>query len=166
MNVSRRVSSIVRVGVMGIAVVSMADVADARRETATTPQEPAPPAATAQPSKEQVERLTLSPGPSSAAPVVRKGTVVGSASHAFQFSGRKGQVVSVDLRSTSTSLYFNLRPAQSLEAVYASDRGETGNKADIVLPADGEYRIDVYLFRSAARRGAKAPYTISIALKP
>ena len=74
--------------------------------------------------------------------------------------------MSVDLRSTNTSLYFNLRPAESLEAVYGSDRGETGNKADVMLPADGEYRIDVDLFRSAARRGGRAAFTMSIGVKP
>lgn len=115
-----------------------------------------------QPPKERIERLALSPG---AAPIVQKGGVVGSAGQAFLFSGRKGQVVSVDLRSSNTSLYFNLRPADSLEAVYASDRGETGNKAEITLPADGDYRIDVYLFRAAARRGSQAAFTMSIAVK-
>ena len=56
-------------------------------------------------------------------------------------------------------------PAASEEAVYASDRGETGNKAAVVFPADGDYRVMVYLFRNEARRGTKAAFTISLSLK-
>ena len=57
-----------------------------------------------------------------------------------------------------------MRLAGSLEAIYASDRGDTGNTSEVTLPGDGDYQIDVYLFRSAARRGAKAPFTITVTL--
>jgi len=96
--------------------------------------------------------------------VVRKGTVEGHASQSYVVAGRKGQKLAVDLRSTSSSLYFNLRLAGSPEALYASDRGETGNTSEVTLPVDGDYQIDVYLYRSAARRGAKAPFTITAIL--
>lgn len=79
--------------------------------------------------------------------------------------GRKGQTLVVDLQTANTSLYFDVLPAGSEEAVYASDRSATGNQASITLPADGDYRVMVYLFRNEARRGTKAEFTISLALK-
>lgn len=99
------------------------------------------------------------------APLVRKGTVVGQVDVTYVVGGRKGQTLVVDLKTASTSLYFNVLPAGSPEALYASDRGETGNTASVTLPADGDYQIVVYLFRNAARRGTKAPFTIALSLK-
>ena len=121
--------------------------------------ETAPPAAAAATS---AGPTTLTPGQ---APAIHKGTVVGRGDVTYTVPGRKGQTLVVDLQTTSTSLYFNVLPAGSEEAVYASDRGETGNKAAIVLPADGDYRVMVYLFRNEARRGTKAAFTISLSLK-
>ena len=91
--------------------------------------------------KERIERLSVEGGK----PAVRKGTVEGHASQSYVVAGRKGQKLAVDLRSTSSSLYFNLRLAGSPEALYASDRGETGNTSEVTLPVDGDYQIDVYL---------------------
>ena len=105
---------------------------------------------------------TLTPGQ---APAIHQGTVVGRGDVTYTVPGRKGQTLVVDLQTTSTSLYFDVLPAGSEEAVYASDRGATGNKAAVVLPADGDYRILVYLFRNEARRGTKAAFTISLSLK-
>ena len=107
-------------------------------------------------------RLTLAPGQP---PTVQKGTVAGRGDVTYTVPGRKGQTLVVDLQTASTSLYFNVLPAGSEEGIYMSDRGETGNKAAIVLPADGDYRIMVYLFRNEARRGTKAAFTISLSLK-
>lgn len=121
-------------------------------------QKPGEPAAS---QKERVERLTFVTG----MPTVRKDEVDGYTGQSYLFPGRKGQKLHVDLQSTNTSLYFNVRPAESVEALYASDREETGNKAEVALPADGDYRVDVYLFRSVARRGAKASFTITMTLK-
>jgi len=98
-------------------------------------------------------------------PLVRKGTVVGQGDAKYVVSGRKGQTLVVDLKTTNTSLYFNVLPAGNPEAIYASDRGETGNSASVTLPADGDYQVVVYLFRNAARRGAKASFTVALSLK-
>ena len=97
--------------------------------------------------------------------VVRRVAVVGRGEVTYTVPGRKGQTLVVDLQTANTSLYFNVLPAGSEEAVYASDRGATGNQASITLPADGDYRVMVYLFRNEARRGTKAEFTISLSLK-
>lgn len=72
-------------------------------------------------------RLTLSLGQ---APVVQKGTVIGQNDAAFLVSLKKDQNLLVDLQSPSTSLYFNVLPAESPEALYASDRGGNGQQGD------------------------------------
>ena len=118
----------------------------------------AKPSPTATSPKERVDRLTLS----REEPTIRKGEVQGYDNQSYLVSGGHGQKLRVSLQSTNASLYFNLRRAESAEALHASDRAETGNTGEVILPADGDYRVDVYLFRSAARRGSKAPFMITL----
>ena len=124
---------------------------------ATGGQATVPAAQTAKPAEKQATqpnastRVVLTAGQP---PVVRKGTVVGQDAVTYVVTGSSGQVLTVDLQATSTSLYFNVLPMGDPEAIYASDRGETGNRAAITLPRDGDYRVVVYLFRNAARRGS------------
>jgi hypothetical protein len=106
--------------------------------------------------------MTLAAGQ---AGVERKGVVVGRDDRSYVVRLAKGQTLHVELATPSTSLYFNVLPSGSEEALYASDRAETGNKAALVIPADGDYRVLVYLFRNAARRGAKAAFTLKLAVK-
>lgn len=121
----------------------------------------APPVAT-QRSPETGERLSLMPGQP---PVARSGTVVGDASVTYVVPGRKGQTLVLALKSASTSVYFNVLPIGDPTAIYASATEASGNTGSVVFPADGDYRVVVYLFRNAARRGAKAAFTLSAGLK-
>jgi hypothetical protein len=107
-------------------------------------------------------RVTLTAGE---APTVLKGTVVGRGDVTYTLAGLKGQTLVVELETTNNSLYFNVLPAGTEDALYASDRGETGNQASIELPADDDYRVQVYLFRNEARRGTKAAFTLTLSLK-
>ena len=100
---------------------------------------------------------TLTPGQ---APAILKGTVVGRGDVYYTVPGRKGQTLGVNLQTTSTSLYSTCFRRRRRKRSTPSDRGETGNKAAVVLPADGDYRVMVYLFRNEARRGTKAAFTI------
>ena len=111
---------------------------------------------------ERSERLELTPGQP---PVSQSGTVVGDASVTYIAAGRKGQTLAVELKSTSTSIYFNLLPKGDPTAIYASATESSGNAGTVALPADGDNEIVVYLFRNAARRGARAPFTMSVGLK-
>ena len=127
----------------------------------TAAQPAAKPTTTTGPA-ERGERLALTPGQP---PVSRSGTVVGDHSVTYVVAGRKGQTLAVELESTSTSIYFNVLPKGDSTAIYASATESSGNTGTVTFPADGDYEIVVYLFRNAARRGARAAFTLSVGLK-
>ena len=77
---------------------------------------------------------------------------------------RKGQALNVSLRTKNPSNHFNLwepgtRPGEGT-AISAGGVGFAG-----VTTATGDYRIQVYLMRNAARRNETANYTLTVTLK-
>ncbi|WP_110687579.1 SH3 domain-containing protein [Salinicola aestuarinus] len=82
----------------------------------------------------------------------------------FRLKGREGQTLSVDLEADNGGAYFNIWPEAADTALFAGM--QEGNVADVHLPADGDYRIDVFLVRAAARRDEKARYSLAVALGP
>ncbi|MEW9805727.1 SH3 domain-containing protein [Mesorhizobium sp. ZMM04-5] len=73
-----------------------------------------------------------------------------------------GQRMTIDYETSNLASYFNLLPANSETAIY--NASINGNSFDGILPANGDYRIRVYLMRSAARRNETARYTLSVAI--
>ena len=72
-----------------------------------------------------------------------------------------GQTMSVALKSSNLSNYFNVLPPGSTgEAIFVGSSG--GDKWQGVLAADGEYTVRVYLMRNAARRNETANYTLTV----
>jgi hypothetical protein len=91
-----------------------------------------------------------------------KGRIMGYQAVDYVLGARAGQTMSVSLKTNSGANYFIVLPPGS-DAAIAS--GETlGNKWSGTLPADGEYKIRVYLMRSAARRNETANYTLSVGI--
>jgi hypothetical protein len=76
--------------------------------------------------------------------------------------GEAGQTLSVDLAASNPSLYFNILPEGSEEALFMGST--SGNVADIRLPATGTYVVRVFLMRNAARRDEVAAYALGIGL--
>lgn len=74
-----------------------------------------------------------------------------------------GQTMTITLASKSTSLCFNvIPPGEENTAIFI---GSTeGNKYEGTLPSSGDYKIRVYLMRAAARRGAAASFTLTVAI--
>lgn len=93
---------------------------------------------------------------------VFKGTLKGDDSVDYALAGEAGQTLSVDLSATNASLYFNILPQGSEEALFIGST--SGNVADIPLPAAGTYVVRVYLMRNAARRDEVAEYALGIGL--
>jgi hypothetical protein len=91
-----------------------------------------------------------------------KGALKGDEIHDYVLSAKAGQSMHVTLKTSSTSAYFNVLPPGSEAALFIGST--SGNKWNGTLPVDGEYRVRVYLMRSAARRNAKATYTLSIGI--
>ncbi len=71
-----------------------------------------------------------------------------------------GQKMSVQLDASNPSLYFNITAPGATEALYNSSIDGNGTTVDI--PSSGDYVIDVYLMRNAARRGETADYTLTL----
>ena len=80
----------------------------------------------------------------------------------YVIAAAAGQTLSVDLSTSNASLYFNILPQGSEEAVFIGST--SGNVADVSLPAAGNYIVQVYLMRNAARRDETASYTLGIGL--
>jgi hypothetical protein len=68
--------------------------------------------------------------------------------------------MSVQLDSSNSSLYFNIVAPGASAALYNSSID--GNGTSVAIPSSGNYVIQVYLMRNAARRGETANYTLTL----
>jgi len=94
---------------------------------------------------------------------VIQGTIKGSETVDYVVHATAGQLMKVALKSNNGANYFNvLPPGESDVAIFVGST--SGDKYEGVLPAAGDYKIRVYLMRSAARRNEKASYTLTITL--
>lgn len=97
-----------------------------------------------------------------AAGTVIRGRIRGDESVDYLIAAEAGQRLSVDVSTTNDSLYFNILPQGSDEALFI---GSTlGNVADIPVPSAGTYIVRVYLMRNAARRDEGADFALGIGL--
>ncbi|MGX9732739.1 hypothetical protein ACWYXO_19265 [Janthinobacterium aestuarii] len=92
-----------------------------------------------------------------------KGKIKGYATAEYTVTGKAGQTLSVTLKTNQPSNYFNIRQPGQDEALFIGST--SGNSYQSKLPADGEYTVQVYLMRNAARRNAVAAYTLDIGLR-
>ncbi len=89
-----------------------------------------------------------------------KGKLKGHETVDYTLQARAGQSMVVLLKTTTASAYFNVLPPGSETALFVGST--SGERFEGTLPADGIYRIRVYLMRSAARRNEKASYTLDV----
>ncbi|WP_343115853.1 SH3 domain-containing protein [Ostreiculturibacter nitratireducens] len=123
-------------------------------------------AAAAQVSETRAYRVQFPAGSTGA---TLRDTITGYESVVYRLSARAGQAMTITLSASNSSTYFN---------VYGPGRGP-GDRAlatsDIMgpmvpglnrfqgqLPETGDYRISVYQFRSAARRGERSSFTLQV----
>jgi hypothetical protein len=94
--------------------------------------------------------------------VQRKQSIKGDQTAEYRFNARTGQMLTVDFKPSNTSAYFNIT---AKGADYALFNGSImGNHFSGTLPSDGEYTVQVYLMRNAARRNEVANYALSLRL--
>lgn len=93
---------------------------------------------------------------------VIRGVIRDDESVDYLVAAEAGQRLSVDVSATNASLYFNIVPQGSDEAIFIGST--SGSVADIPVPATGTYVIRVYLMRNAARREEGADYALGIGL--
>lgn len=90
-----------------------------------------------------------------------KGSLKGDQTIDYKLRAKAGQSMRVSLQTSNGANYFNVLPPGSNDvAIFVGSTD--GNQWTGTLPADGEYKIRVYLMRSAARRGETANYTLTV----
>lgn len=80
----------------------------------------------------------------------------------YRVRAERGQQMNVRLSSGNRSLYMNVLPPRGNEAIHRGD--VNGNSFGGTLSESGEYRIQVYLYRNAARRGERANFTLNVSV--
>ena len=113
----------------------------------------------AQPAPPRQERIAFAKGASSA---TIKGQLKGGADVDYVVRAAAGQTISVTLKASNRSNYFNVLPPGSADVamhVAQDDQPYTG-----MLPTDGDYVIRVYLMRNAARRNEASDYTLTVSI--
>ncbi|MGY6216641.1 hypothetical protein ACW73L_15900 [Methylolobus aquaticus] len=103
------------------------------------------------------ERVSFKTGASSA---TLKGAIKGDQTVDYVLAARAGQMMSVTLNTSNGANYFNVLPPGSDAAI--ANGSTLGNAWTGTLPVDGDYRVRVYLMRSAARRNEQARYTLTL----
>jgi len=116
-----------------------------------------PIAAIAQAPMPKPERVQFAKGASSKA---IKGTIKGDQSRLFVVNLRAGQKVSVKLVSSNASNYFNVTAPGAQQAMFIGST--SGSSFQDTVPSSGDYKIDLFLMRNAARRNENANFTITI----
>jgi len=103
------------------------------------------------------ERVRFAAGESGA---TIEGRLRGYESVDYVLGASGGQRISIYLESSNPSGYFNLLPPGSETAVHVGS--VNGNEYEGILPRSGDYRIRVYLMRSAARRDESTDYILDV----
>lgn len=92
---------------------------------------------------------------------VVEGSITGYETVDYVVNVRAGQSLTVEMNTDNTGSYFNvLEPGETEVAIFNGSMGE--NQYEGVLRESGDYKIRVYLMRSAARRNEVANYQLEI----
>ena len=112
-----------------------------------------------QASGDRVERVRFAPGASGQ---TVQGRIRGYQTVTYVVGARAGQVMDLRLQSRSRFLYVLVRAPGSDENIH--DGALQGNDGQVRLPATGDYRVRVFLFRNAARRNETGDYRLRISI--
>ncbi|WP_377277032.1 SH3 domain-containing protein [Rhizobium sp. R86522] len=107
--------------------------------------------------QERSARVEFSRGQSS---TTIRGTVRGYEGINYRINVRGGQRLAVTMDSSNGSNYFNILGPSGGEALF--NGSISGDFADIIVPDSGDYTVQVYLMRNAARRNEQARFTLRI----
>jgi hypothetical protein len=95
---------------------------------------------------------------------VLRGKIRGYDTAEYKVQVRQGQTLSVGLKTSSRSNYFNVTPPGAQEASFIGSIKGLDYRGKV--EQDGEYTVSVYLMRNAARRNESATYTLSVGTTP
>ena len=91
-----------------------------------------------------------------------KGMVRGYDTVDYVLGAREGQRLTAALRTSNSFAYFTVLPPGDPTA---PEGGATTRDYSGVLTASGDWRVRVFLMRNAARRGERASYTLTTAIR-
>ena len=91
-----------------------------------------------------------------------RNTIRGRESIDYIVRADAGQELRVDFSSSHSSSYINIYAPDADAAMHIGSTA--GNRFEGILPEAGDYRIQVYLMRNAARRNETADFTLEIGL--
>lgn len=108
----------------------------------------------------RTERVRFKKGADS---VVIKAGIKGYETVDYVLGARAGQHMTVSLATRHGATYFNiLAPGENEVALFNASTSE--NRYEGALPANGDYKIRVYMMRAAARRNEVASYTLTVGI--
>ena len=106
----------------------------------------------------RTERVQFAKGATSA---TVNGTIKGYETVDYVLQASQGQYMNVSMATKNTATYFNiLAPGETEVAFFNGSVSE--NQYEGTLPATGDYKIRVYMMRSAARRNEVASYRLEM----
>lgn len=92
-----------------------------------------------------------------------KASIKGYETVDYVLGARAGQYMNVSLATKHGATYFNiLAPGENEVAMFNGSVSQ--NQYEGTLPASGDYKIRVYMMRSAARRNEVASYTLTVGI--
>ena len=108
----------------------------------------------------RTERVHFKKGANSA---VVEGSIKGYETVDYVLGARAGQHMNVSLATKHGATYFNiLAPGENEVAMFNASVSQNHYEGE--LPANGDYKIRVYMMRSAARRNEAASYTLTVGI--
>ena len=106
----------------------------------------------------RTQRVQFAKGANSA---TVNGTIKGYQTVDYVLHAAQGQSMNVSMATRNTATYFNiLAPGETEVAFFNGSVSE--NQYEGQLPATGDYRVRVYMMRSAARRNEVADYRLEM----
>jgi len=91
------------------------------------------------------------------------GRITGYQTVDYTLRARSGQAMNVKLRSKHSANYFNVLPPGSNDVAIFTGQTD-GSEWTGILPENGEYKLRVYLMRSAARRNEVANFRLTVSV--
>ena len=103
------------------------------------------------------ETVQFKPGATGAS---LSGSIAGYNGVNYHLGAKAGQVMTVKLQPSNGACYMNVWAPGTDTVIHAGD--STGNAFAGKLTAAGDYRVQVYLMRSAALRGERCNYVLTV----
>jgi len=109
----------------------------------------------------KVERVSFERGKNSS---TIESSITGYAVVDYVLGGAlKGQYMNVSMATDNNANYFNiLAPGEDQVAMF--NGSVNGNQYEGILPGTGDYKVRVYMMRSAARRNEVANYSLTVSI--